>query len=184
MGVAIGVNTKISVSQGRATARYRDCWLIDVFCHIGNAFEAGAQAIMKPRPTVKKPKPAKQRYVVRVRVLPLNSKSPAGGVIGEGILKVPGVGLINLDGGTLINLDGGTFSRELAQLINLDGGTLISDMGGALINLDGGTLVGLDPSSLINLDGGTLINLDGGTLINLDGGTAIPVVTFSLQRVT
>ena len=178
--VAIGANSSLSVNRGSATARYRDCWLIDVFCHIGNAIEAGAQAIMKPKPTPKKPKPAKQRYVLRVNVLPVNQKSVAGGVVGEGILKVPGVGLINLDGGTLINLDGGTFSREFAEaikagLINLDGGTLINLDGGTLINLDGGTLIGLDPSSLINLDGGTLVSDIGGAFA--------PVPMVSLARV-
>ena len=186
--VAVGANSSLSVNRGSATARYRDCWLIDVFCHIGNAIEAGAQAIMKPKATPKKPKPVKQRYVLRVKVLPVNQKNVAGGVVGEGILKVPGVGLINLDGGTLINLDGGTFSREFAEaikagLINLDGGTLINLDGGTLINLDGGTLINLDGGTLIGLDPSSLINLDGGTLISDMGGAFAPVPMVSLARV-
>ena len=176
--VAVGANSRLDLTRSGPTARYRECWLIDVFCHIGNAIEAGAQALTRPKAAPGKPKPPKARYVLVIRVLPLNARTSAAGVVGEGILKVPGVGLINLDGGTLINLDGGTFTREIAEavkggLINLDGGTLINLDGGTLINLDGGTIVGIDPS--------TLINLDGGTLVSDMGGAFVPM--FSMERV-
>lgn len=178
--VAIGANSALDLTRTRPMARYRECWLIDLVCHIGNVVEAGAQALTRPKAVPAKPKPSKARYILRVKVLPLNSQTAAGGVVGEGILKVPGVGLINLDGGTLINLDGGTFTRELAEafkagLINLDGGTLINLDGGTLINLDGGTLVGIDVSSLINVDGGTLVSDMGGAFA--------PVAMFSVARI-
>lgn len=178
--VAIGVNSTLDLSSTGRSARYRQCWLIDVPCHIGNAIEAGVQALTRPKSVPGKPKPPKVRNVLRVKVLPLSSAASAGGVVGEGILKVPGVGLINLDGSTLINLDGSTFTRELAEaikagLINLDGSTLINLDGSTLINLDGSTLVGIDPS--------TLINLDGSTLISDMGGAFSPLAMFSLERI-
>lgn len=163
--VVQGVNMAMSSAMMARTTRMRDCsgWW-DIVCHASNFVEGAVQAVMKPRATKQVPKPPKKRYRIFVRVSQISPSSPMGGVVGGGLLRVPGLGLIGLDGGTLIGLDGGTFLSDLGvSLIGLDGGTLIG--------LDGGTLIGLDGGTLIGLDGGTLIGLDGGTLIGLDGGT-------------
>lgn len=165
--VAIGANGPVSPPGGLRSARARDCWWVDVICHLSNMIQGAGEIVTRPKPSKKTPKPPVQRAYRKVNVVPVGGATVAGGVIGEGIIKVPGAGLINLDGGTLINLDGGT---------------LISDMGAAfrqeyagIVGLNGATVVGLNGATVVGLDSTTLINLDGGTLINLDGGTAAPL---------
>lgn len=182
--VAVGANGPVSPLGGARSVRVGNCWWFDLFCHIGSLIQGRAQAVTRPKASQAKP-PAQRAYR-KVVVLPVNSSSVAGGVIGEGILKVPGAGLINLDGGTLINLDGGTlinldggtlnaFTRELSALINLDGGTVVGTNGATVVGLNGATLVGVDPASVVGTNGGTLRVDASGALIGLDGGTFSPL---------
>lgn len=165
--VAIVANGAVSPPGGLRATRSRDCWWVDVICHLSNMIAAAGEIVAKPKPSKKTPKPPVQRAYRKLNVLPIGGSSVVGGVVGEGIIKVPGAGLINLDGGTLINLDGGT---------------IISDMGAAfrqefsgIVSLNGDTVAALNGGTFVGVDGSTLINLDGGTLINLDGGTAAPL---------
>lgn len=182
--VAIGANGPITPPGSTRSARSGGCWWIDPGCVFSNLFRAVAQAVTRPKSS--KPKPPVQRTLRKVVIVRLGDSVIAGGVIGEGIIKIPGVGLINLDGGTLINLDGGTlinldggtigpFTLEISELINLDGGTVVGTNGATIVGLNGATLVGVDPASIVGLNGATLISDMGGALVSDRGAGFSPL---------
>lgn len=144
-----------------AAPRARDCYSLDLVCHLSNLGDAIGSAVMSifASPQDRKPKVVRPR--IRVKLMYIGPGKPGLAIYGGGVLNVGGH-LINLDGGTLINLDGGSLAELMkAGLINLDGGTLL--------NLDGGTLIGLDANGLLS-DMGSALSPRAGQI-------AIPLVS-------
>lgn len=173
--VVIGANSAVH-QNGAATsgARQRSCWWIDIFCHIDNAIQGSGQAVVRPRPPKPTPKPPPtQRVVVEMNVIPVGQDTLAGGVVGEGFLKVPGVGIVPLTGPVLPGSGGSGLLSDMGAAFTLETAELLGKA--KLQGLEGATFVGIDTASVIG-------NYGGGVLSNYGAGFA-PVVVVSLRQV-
>jgi hypothetical protein len=136
------------------------CVWWDVACVLGSAIQQVVNAVIRPKPAPRVPKPTPVRYRAVATTVPIPQGGDVAAVTTGKIAEVPGAGLIGLDGASLIGLDG-------ASLIGLDGASLIG--------LDGASLIGLDGASLIGLDGASLIGLDGASF--KPGQVSLPLIS-------
>ncbi len=113
-------------------------------CHIGAATTRIMQAVIRPKPTAKVPKPIPVAYRAKSPTTTVTATSALPAVTSGNVAELPGVGLIGLDGASLL-----------------------SDQGGSLIGLDGASLIGLDGASA--LPDVVIIPTLAGTLISAGG---------------